>query len=279
MTDAVAAFRGALGFCSRIPVGSDAADWDAFRRRPAALPAVGYALGPLVALPVVAAAAVPVRVPAATVAVAFPAWLYLVTGITHLDGVADLGDAAVVHGDADRRREVLKDSSLGVGGALAVALVVVGLGAAGAAVAEAVVADAARPAAVGEATHFSAVGAAALVVAAEVSARGATAALVCLGDAAHEGLGSALTGESGARSLAGVALAVAPVVPLAGAVGGPRGVRATAAVLVAAVVVGLVAFAWARARLGGVSGDVLGATTELGRVTALHAGVIAWTLS
>jgi len=274
LTDAVAAFRGALGFCSRIPVGGDAADWEAFRRRPAALPAVGYALGTLVALPVVAAAAAPVRVPPATVAVAFPAWLYLVTGITHLDGVADLGDAAVVHGDADRRREVLKDSALGVGGALAVALVVVGLAAAGASVA-----DAARLPAVGEAARLSAGGAAVLVVAAEVSARGATAALVCLGDAAHGGLGSALTRESGARSLAGVALAVAPAVPLSGAVGGSAGVRAVAAVLVAAAVVGLLAFAWARARLGGVSGDVLGATTELARVTALHAGVIAWTLS
>lgn len=274
LTGAVAAFRGGLGFCSRIPVGGDEADWEAFRRRPAALPAVGYALGGLVALPLVAAVAAPVRVPAATVAVAFPAWLYLVTGITHLDGVADLGDAAVVHGDADRRRAVLKDSSLGVGGALGVALVVVGVAAAGMSVA-----DAARLSAAGEAARFSAVDAAVLVVAAEVSARGATAALVCLGDAAHEGLGSALTGESGARSLAGVALAVAPAVPLAGAVGGSGGVRAVAGALVAAVVVGLLAFAWARARLGGVSGDVLGATTELARVTALHAGVIAWTLS
>ncbi|ELZ59165.1 MULTISPECIES: adenosylcobinamide-GDP ribazoletransferase [Halorubrum] len=275
LTDAVAAFRGALGFCSRIPVGSGEADWEAFRRRPAALPAVGYALGAIVSLPVVAAAAAaPVRIPAATVAVAFPAWLYLVTGITHLDGVADLGDAAVVHGDADRRREVLKDSSLGVGGVLALALVVVGLAAAGANVAGAV-----GLSAVGETARFSAVDAAVLVVAAEVSARGAAAALVCLGDAAHEGLGSALTDESGPRSLAGVALAVAPAVPLAGAVGGSAGVRATVAALVAAAVVGLLAFAWARARLGGVSGDVLGATTELARATALHAGVIAWTLS
>jgi len=273
LTGAVAAFRGALGFCSRIPVGSDEADWEAFRQRPAALPAVGYALGALVALPVVAAASVPARVPPATVAVAFPAWLYLVTGITHLDGVADLGDAAVVHGDADRRRDVLKDSSLGVGGALTVALVVVGLAAAGASVLET-----ARLPAVG-AAGLSTAGAAVVVVAAEVSARGATAALVCLGDAAHEGLGSALTGESGAHSLTGVALAVAPVVPLAGAVGGSGGVRATATVIVAAVVVGLLAFAWARSRLGGVSGDSLGATTELARVTALHAGVIAWTLS
>ncbi|WP_241990620.1 adenosylcobinamide-GDP ribazoletransferase, partial [Halorubrum sp. CGM5_25_10-8B] len=52
-----------------------------------------------------------------------------------------------------------------------------------------------------------------------------------------------------------------------------------AAAITAAVVVAALAFAWARSRLGGVSGDVLGATNELARVVGLHAGVIAWTLS
>jgi adenosylcobinamide-GDP ribazoletransferase len=30
--------------------------------------------------------------------------------------------------------------------------------------------------------------------------------------------------------------------------------------------------------LGGISGDVLGAANELGRVVGVHAGVVAWTL-
>ncbi|TVT93597.1 adenosylcobinamide-GDP ribazoletransferase, partial [Haloferax volcanii] len=36
---------------------------------------------------------------------------------------------------------------------------------------------------------------------------------------------------------------------------------------------------WGRARLGGVSGDLLGATNELARAAAVHAGVVTWTLS
>ncbi|WP_394348151.1 adenosylcobinamide-GDP ribazoletransferase, partial [Halorubrum sp. SP9] len=196
MSRAVAALRGALGFCSRVPVGGGEGDWEAFRRAPAAMPAVAYALGGLIALPVVAAALGPVRVPTPTFAAAFPAWIYLVTGITHLDGVADLGDAAVVHGDADRRREVMKDSALGVGGTLALALTVFAVAAAGT-----VTVDLAR---------LSLVDAVALVVAAEVGAKAATATLVCVGEAPHEGLGSALTGESGPRALGGVALATAP---------------------------------------------------------------------
>ncbi|ELZ43828.1 cobalamin 5'-phosphate synthase [Halorubrum californiense DSM 19288] len=261
----LAALRGALGFCSRVPVGRADADWEAFRRTPAALPAVGYAIGALVALPVAAATLLPVRIPSLTVGVAFAAWAYLITGITHLDGVADLGDAAVVHGDADRRREVLKDSALGVGGTVALALTVVALAAAGTAIAEVV--------------HLYPVSVIVLVIVAEVGAKAATAALVCVGEAAHEGLGSALTEVSGPRSLLGVALVALPAALL-----GPTVVRFGGGTLVAGALTGAagvaaLAFAWANARLGGISGDVLGATNELARVVGLHAGVIAWTLS
>ncbi|RLM76465.1 adenosylcobinamide-GDP ribazoletransferase [Halorubrum sp. Atlit-26R] len=274
----VAALRGALGFLSRVPVGHADEDWEAFRRTPAAIPAAGYAIGALIALPVAAATLLPVRVPSLTVGVAFAAWLSLVTGITHLDGVADLGDAAVVHGDADRRREVMKDSALGVGGTVALALVVVGL-----VTAATVIADVAR---------LSLVDAVVIVVAAEVGAKAATATLVCVGDAPHEGLGSALTEASGPRALVGVALATAPVlllgwpavrpsavVSIAAPIGSVGSVAPIAVVLTAAFAVAALVFAWARSRLGGVSGDVLGATNELARVVGLHAGVIAWTLS
>ena len=270
LTRAVPALRGALGFLSRVPVGRADGDWEAFRRTPAAMPVVAYALGGLIALPLAAATLGPVRVPSPTFAAAFPAWLYLVTGITHLDGVADLGDAAVVHGDADRRREVMKDSALGVGGALALALTVFGVAAAGT-----VTVDLAR---------LSLVDAVALVVAAEVGAKAATATLVCVGEAPHEGLGSALTGESGPRALGGVALATAPVAllgwpALRPGVGSFGAAFYPAATVAAALAVAGIVYAWARSRLGGVSGDVLGATNELARVVGLHVGVIAWTLS
>ena len=53
------------------------------------------------------------------------------------------------------------------------------------------------------------------------------------------------------------------------------GVLSTA--LLAALTAAWLLRRWARRRLGGVSGDALGATNELARVAALHAGVIAWT--
>ncbi|MFO8114864.1 MAG: adenosylcobinamide-GDP ribazoletransferase [Halorubrum sp.] len=249
-----AALRGALGFLTRVPVGRSEAAWEAFGRAPWTFPVVGYLVGGLVALPLLA------PVPAPTVALAFPLAVYAVTGITHLDGVADLGDAAVVHGTPDDRREVLKDSALGVGGTVALVAVVLGLATAALGLIEAATARNELLTATG------------IVVAAEVGAKAATATLVCVGDAAHEGLGSALTEGTAPRdALAALALA-APAALLAW----PRVLPGVAALLAALATAGLLR-RWARRRLGGVSGDVLGATNELARVAALHAGVIAWT--
>lgn len=266
------AVRGALGFLSRIPVGRNEAAWERFAATPVAFPLAGYVLGVLLVLPLLLPA------PDHVVAFLFVAWLYLVTGITHVDGVADLGDAVAVHGDAAERRAVMKDAAVGTGGVLAVALVVLGLGTAGMAL------------------SGSATGAVLLVVTAEVGAKTGMATLVCLGSPAHDGLGSTFTADAHPRSLVGIALAAAPAVLLAPAalLAGPAvlldptvlvappgtlvpmilpGVAALSAALGAALLV----FGWARANLGGVSGDVLGAANELARVAALHAGVIAWT--
>ncbi|WP_435094603.1 adenosylcobinamide-GDP ribazoletransferase [Halorubrum sp. N11] len=251
------ALRGALGFLTRIPVGRDEAAWAAFARSPWTFPVVGYLVGGLVSLSLL------VPAPAPTVALAFVLAVYAVTGIGHLDGVADLGDAAVVHGDREERRRVLKDSQLGVGGTVALVLVVFGLATAALGLVE-IGSTAGRGG-----VPLTAVG---LVVAAEVGAKTATATLVCVGDAPHEGLGAALTGESSPGAALPVLALAAPVALLAW----PRILPGLTALLAALATAALVA-RWARRRLGGVSGDVLGATTELARVAALHAGVIAWT--
>ncbi|WP_049901300.1 adenosylcobinamide-GDP ribazoletransferase [Halococcus agarilyticus] len=242
------ALRGALGFLSRLPIGRDADAWTAFAERPIAFPLAGYPLGALVALPLL------VPGPPATVGIVFAVGVYAVTGINHVDGVADLGDALVIHGDAAARREIMKDTTLGVGGALAVALVVAGLVAAGSAIA-------ALPAR-----------AVLLAVAAEVGAKAGMATLVCVGSSPHDGLGAGFTTNAGPRALTPVWLLVLPAALLAW----PAIVPAAAALLAAAIAT-LVVLRWARAHLGGVTGDVLGATNEIARVTALHVGVIAWT--
>ncbi|ADQ68169.1 cobalamin-5'-phosphate synthase [Halogeometricum borinquense DSM 11551] len=255
------ALRGGLVFLTRLPVGVDEASWDAFRRTPVAFPLVGYGLGALAAIPFL----LPVPVP--TAAALYMAALYVLTGVTHVDGLADVGDAAAVHGDAEERLAVLKDSQTGVGGALALGLALVTLGLGALSVA-------------GTAPQV----AFPLVVAAEVGAKTGMATLVCTGESAHEGLGSALIDVNDVSNLVPVAvsLVLLPallITPVAGVAGVTTAAfAAVAAASFAPVAVAVLAGRWGNEHLGGVSGDVLGTANELGRVAGLHAGVLAWTL-
>jgi adenosylcobinamide-GDP ribazoletransferase len=245
---ASAALRGGIGFLTRLPVGRDADAWDAFARTPAAFVPAGYLIGGVAAL------ALLVPGPAPVGAFLFVLALYGVTGINHADGVADLGDAAVVHGDPDRRREVLKDTIVGVGGVLALSLVVAGLALAGLAL--------------GGLSWSTAAG---VVVAAEVGAKLGMAALACIGEAAHEGLGERLTAASGPASLAVPAVLAAPALALT--LPGLAAAGALAGALAATTLV----LRWSRRALGGVNGDVFGATNEVARLVGLYAGVTVGT--
>ncbi|SNZ12599.1 cobalamin-5'-phosphate synthase [Natronoarchaeum philippinense] len=243
------ALAGAVGFLTRLPAGRDADAWDAFAATPAAFLPVGYLLGGVAAL----ALAIPAPDPAR--AFCYVAAVYALTGINHVDGLADLGDAAVVHGDTERRREVMKDTTVGVGAVLAVALVVAGLALAALALAGI--------------TLLAAVG---IVVAAEVGAKFGMAALACLGAPAHEGLGSQFTADNGARSLVPSALLALPALALTW-----PSLAATGAVAGALLAAGAVG-RWSDRALGGAGGDAFGATNELGRLAGLYGGLIAWEL-
>ncbi|WP_081661432.1 adenosylcobinamide-GDP ribazoletransferase [Halopiger djelfimassiliensis] len=247
----IGAVRGAVGFLTRLPVGHRDGDWDAFRSTPAAFPIVGLVAGTLASLPLLAADALP----SATVAFGYLLAVYAVTGIHHLDGVADLGDALVVHGDAERRREVLKDTTTGVGALLAVAgtvtaLALAGLGLAG------------RPP----------VAAVAIAIAAEVGTKLGMAAMACFGRAGYPGMGRQFTAATARRSFLAPAVVAAPIA----AATWPH---PAAAVALCGAVAGLaLPWYWADRHLGGISGDIFGAANEIGRVAGVHAGVIAWTL-
>lgn len=257
--DPIPALRGAFGFLTRLPVpGGRRADWDAFRRSPWTLPAVGAVVGALAGL------AFLLPVPWPTAVAGYLVSLYLLTGVTHADGLADVGDAIAVH-DPDRRAEVLTDSMTGVGGVLAllVTVFVLALGA----VALATTA----------AGGSGGVGTVAfrIAVAAEVGAKLGMAVAVCLGSPAHEGLGSQLAGVVGPGSLVPAALVAAAVLVAPPVDAFP----ALVAALLAGPAVALVVVLRARSWLGGVSGDLLGATNELGRALALHGGVVVWLLT
>jgi len=241
--------RGAIAFLTRLPVGGGKEGWEAFRQRPYTIVLVGYLIG------VLSGAVFFLPLQPTTVVAAYLVVLYGLTGFTHADGLADLGDGLAVHGDSDRRREVLKDSATGVGGVLllGVTLIVLTLGALAFA-------------------GVDSMTALRVVIAAEVGAKLGMVIVVCYGRSAHEGLGSQLVDRLDSTYVPAALIASVPAVALA-----PFGaMNALFGALAAGPLVGVVALTWAHSRLGGVNGDVIGATNEVGRAVGLHLGVSLW---
>ena len=238
------ALGGAIGFLTRIPVSADGDDWDAFARAPWTFSLVGWLVGGLAALALL--------FPPTLVPFAYLVALVLLTGVNHFDGLADLGDAMVVHGDSERRRAVLKDSEVGVGAVLALGVALVGLALAGLGLAR-------LPLRTGVT----------VVLASEVGAKLAMAALACTGRASHEGFASAFTEQCDPTDMVGPLVVAVPAVGLA-AFGG----LAVPAALAAPPAVAWWLRRWSEEKLGGVNGDVFGATNELGRLAGLYAGLL-----
>ena len=237
------ALAAAVTLLTRLPVGSRIhIDGEDVARSLAWLPLVGVALGGAIAL---AARGLEGRLddgPAAVLIVA--AWA-LATGAIHLDGLADSADA-LGGGDRERRLAIMRDSQIGSFGALALVLVVV--------------LKITLVAAVLARGHHL------WLIAIPAVARAASSALsAALPYARDEGTGAALV--SGGRRAERLAVAVATALVVALACARLRGLLAVVAVLLVAVVVGRLA----QRRLGGVTGDVLGATIELAECAALVA--------
>jgi len=95
-------------FTTILPLGKSQ-DLEFFARNSYLYPVAGYLIGSLVALPVFFIAD---RMIAAAVAVAL---LLLLTGAHHFDGLLDLGDGLMAHGDQERRIRALTDRSVGAG--------------------------------------------------------------------------------------------------------------------------------------------------------------------
>jgi adenosylcobinamide-GDP ribazoletransferase len=232
---------GAVAFLTRVPVGRLVRlEADDVARGGALFPLIGAGIGAAVG-GVADAAAGPLTAPlAAVLALAVGAVL---TGVLHLDALADTADAL---GATTRERalEIMRDHSIGAYGGVALVL---DLGAKAAALA----ALAGRS----EALRFAVCAAAAARVAPVVLS-------AALPYARPSGTGGALGSTGWARCVVAVGVAAAFCIWLDAAV-------ALAAAAAVTVAVGVAARRW----LGGVTGDVLGTAAELSELAVLVTAV------
>ena len=173
----------------------------------------------------------------------------LAAGLHHADGVLDVGDALMARGSPDRRREVLRDIRVGIGGLGALFLVYAPTVGALAALC------AGSP------------GRAALALfAGEISARSAMLLVLAFGDPVDPRSSSVpfVRALSGPRRSPAVVVALLAPLPF---------LLATSAfaplAILAAPLVALGALKLATAKFGGIGGDVVGATGETGRAVLL----------
>jgi adenosylcobinamide-GDP ribazoletransferase len=170
----------------------------------------------------------------------------LVTGGMHLDALADTADA-LGGMTRERRLEIMRDHAIGSFGAVALVLVLVFQASVLAAESSAW-------------SSFAAAGACARWAALPLAA--------FLPSARADGQGAVLAGRT---SWAAVALGLVVAVALALGLRGWAGFAAVGAAAGAAFVLGVFVQRW----FGGVTGDTLGATTELAQAAALGALLVA----
>jgi adenosylcobinamide-GDP ribazoletransferase len=105
----VRAIIALLQFTTILPLGRSV-DLACFGRRLYLYPVAGYVIGGIAAITVWFLGRSPL---AAGLALGL---VLLLSGFHHLDGLLDTGDALMVHGDQERRRQVLLDRHVGTGG-------------------------------------------------------------------------------------------------------------------------------------------------------------------
>ena len=236
----IRSLRAAVSFLTVLPVANpDGSPGERLGR--GYFPAVGAMVGLAAAAVFVVFVSLSTPLLAAAAAVAT---LALLTGALHLDGLGDSADGLLGGGDVNRRLEVMRDPRLGSFGTVTVVMVLV--------------LDVAALASTSSPKRALT----ALVIAGALS-RLATLAVVALVPYVHErGLGTVAFG--GRRR--GVDLLVGGAITALVCLLDWRR-AAVAAVAVAIATLGVVALA--RRRLGGATGDVCGATAELGQLATL----------
>jgi adenosylcobinamide-GDP ribazoletransferase len=208
------------------------------------LPFIGLVTGLPGAVLLMAARFVPPDV-AATLALGA---VLLASGLHHADGVLDVGDAIMARGSPDRRREVLRDTRVGIGGLGALFLVY-----------------APTVGALAALCATSPARAALSLLAGEVAARSTMLLMLAFGEPADPRSSSVpfVRALSGPQRTPVVVALLAPL-PLLLAISALGSLAILAVPLVT-----LGALRISAAKFGGIGGDVVGATGEVSRAALL----------
>jgi adenosylcobinamide-GDP ribazoletransferase len=270
------AVRSSFGFLSTIPVGITMEGLDEFFKRTYLHILVGIVLGLMIA----AVSFMLVSVLSFQLAAVFTIiFIYYLTGLNHLDGIADIGDGMTAHGSLEKKIKALKDMSLGIGGVAFASLVILSLYSSLISLF-----DQAIITSVNDGTSIAIIVFLSMFVA-EICAKQSMLTVAAFGKSIHEGLGSILVENTTMpKYIAGFVLGIISCVLAFSYIDFALvGVLA----FIASIVATFVLMNVSKRHFGGVNGDVIGSSNEIGRIIALititlalkyDLGGLLWTL-
>ena len=176
------------------------------------------------------------------------AFLMLITGYNHLDGVMDMADGVMVHGEPERKIKIMKDPSVGAGG-VATLFIVASLTIAG----------------LYNILDYNFI---AGIVICEMAAKTSLITTALLSVPLTPGIGSYFIRETNMANYFASTIIVACI---AGLLGGTVGIVGVAGAMVSGIIIAIIA----RRNFVFANGDVLGMSNEVGRLFALLFMVVA----
>lgn len=237
----------ALRFFTHLPLPQGGAGERSLAKAALGFPLAGILIGALIALVWAASATLLPALPAAGLAIATG---LIITGALHEDGLSDCADGLGGGNTRERTLEIMRDSRIGAFGAAAL-IVTIGL----------------RWVALGELSLFNGIWA--LLIAHTVSRTAILPALAFSSYARKEGLGSTVSDGISSTQLA-MTLAVALLFAIL--LGGVAGLFAAILAVAAAFAV----LKYLEARLGGYTGDGLGAMQQIAEIIIMLALCAQW---
>jgi len=248
------AIRSGFGFLTTIPVGISMEGIENLMKHIYLFPVIGSIVGIIIGG--IGYASSKVLHPL-MVSVVIIISIYYLTGINHLDGLADFGDGAVAHATREEKIAAMKDTALGTGGLIFCMSMILGVFASLYTIAESNVF---------ESNAFLPY----VLIVAEISAKQSMVTIAVFGKRIYEGFG-AITVENAKLSDLIIGMIFSSIVSYF-----LLGIKGLLALLFSQLFMGLLLYT-ANRNFGGVNGDVVGASNEIGRMVALFfMGGMVW---
>lgn len=248
MREFLSALRSGFGFLTTIPVGITMEGIEKLMKHAYLFPLIGAVLGVILGI---MAYIFSIIFPQAVIPFAIIIVIYYLTDFNHIDGLADFGDGIAAHGTREKKIAAMRDTAVGTGGLIFCIIAILGIFASLFSIAKSNMLPYA-------------------LIVAETGAKQSMVTVAAFGRKLHEGFG-AMTVENTRFSDFIIGMVFTGIVSYFFL--GVFGVEAFIISQLAALLV----LNTANRHFGGVSGDIIGASNEVGRLAALlFIGGFAW---